>query len=782
MSPTSPLITVIVCTWNRCGSLRNALASLTSLRTVPGGGFEILVIDDGSVDATRDIVRTLAAGAAVDLRYVWQPNQGIAAARNRGVAEARGEWVAFFDDDQVAEPQWLAELFTAAVDCRADAVGGPCVLDLPDGAVADLPRTIRRLLGENPVMLEPLSTGVSRLDPRRRQNALPGTGNALIRKTLLAALGGFAPDRRYGEDLQFFRRAQVSGARFAIASRAVVRHVIPAARLSSAYLLAVADKGGRSQGEIDAELAGPGTVVARLVLRVVHLVAWTLPGLAVHRLRRQPVHVLSKRCSARVARSYVAGVASAMIRKKRLGDPTDAGVSTRGAGAIARTTALARAFLNGRVGGVVALADQGVISVTNFVTALLIGRLAGKSELGLYAVCWTLILLSTELSTALIATPYTVFSPQMSAGERRVYRGSMLVQQGAVSIGLGLLVLLGAAVCAHAHASGSLVAVVVVTASVLPFIGIREFARRMHFADLQVGSALWLDAGASGAQLAMIALLCASHHLSAIAVYGVMGAASGTVSCIWLVRMRSSIHVTYPALGIAIRRNWQFARWVLASAAIWACAMYLYPWVLTAFHGAAATGVWAACAAIVAVGNPVLIGLGNYVGPSIANTYAHRGSRALRRHVYRASLGFGGLLLPLAIALAIVGGRVVGVLYGAEFSGHGLAVALLAVNLLLMAAAFPLSRGLFMIGGARADALVNLAAVGVLFTFGLEAVRAYGVPGAAFALCLSSAATLVVRIVVFDRMVRRRRTREGISGHAGYQPAAAEFSTSASRA
>ena len=98
-------ISVVVCSFNRAEGLRSALASLYDLETGNLFSYEIIVIDNASTDATPATIAQAAIESKTPLRGVYEGRKGIAPARNRGIAEAKGEWVAFFDDDQRADPQ-----------------------------------------------------------------------------------------------------------------------------------------------------------------------------------------------------------------------------------------------------------------------------------------------------------------------------------------------------------------------------------------------------------------------------------------------------------------------------------------------------------------------------------------------------------------------------------------------------------------------------------------------------------------------------------------------------
>ncbi|SMF97671.1 Glycosyltransferase involved in cell wall bisynthesis [Methylomagnum ishizawai] len=94
----APLVSVVIPTYNREKWISNALDSVLLQSYV---GYEIIVVDDGSTDATRRIVAQYGA----QVRYLYQDNAGVSAARNKGILEARGEWVAFLDSDD----EWLPE-------------------------------------------------------------------------------------------------------------------------------------------------------------------------------------------------------------------------------------------------------------------------------------------------------------------------------------------------------------------------------------------------------------------------------------------------------------------------------------------------------------------------------------------------------------------------------------------------------------------------------------------------------------------------------------------------
>jgi glycosyltransferase involved in cell wall biosynthesis len=100
------LVTVALCTWNRAPLLRRALASLAALEIPAGIELEILAVDNGSSDETPELLREHAR--ALPLRPLREPEPGLSPARNRAVAEARGAWILWTDDDVLVLPDWLA--------------------------------------------------------------------------------------------------------------------------------------------------------------------------------------------------------------------------------------------------------------------------------------------------------------------------------------------------------------------------------------------------------------------------------------------------------------------------------------------------------------------------------------------------------------------------------------------------------------------------------------------------------------------------------------------------
>ncbi len=134
---TAPRISVVIATKDRAAFLEGALASFAAQQGAPA--FEVVVVDNGSSDRTREVASRYGERSDIAVRYAFvaEPNRG--AARNAGIAIAQGAIVAFVDDDVVVPPGFLAAHAAAhAGSLFPAAVSGP-ILNVPDAAARPKP-------------------------------------------------------------------------------------------------------------------------------------------------------------------------------------------------------------------------------------------------------------------------------------------------------------------------------------------------------------------------------------------------------------------------------------------------------------------------------------------------------------------------------------------------------------------------------------------------------------------------------------------------------------------
>jgi glycosyltransferase involved in cell wall biosynthesis len=201
-----PKVSVIVPVFDAERYLREALDSVARQQLTD---HEVIVVDDGSTtDACEHIVAAAAQDTGHRIRYLRQDNCGPAAARNRGVAEAKGEFIAFLDADDVYEPNKLA-LQVEIIQCMSTAYA------FVSGGYE---RFVEGALGEPTVALPTRLEGdiyPALLDSRR---AIPWVPAAhLFRRTALIDAGGYDAALRYGEDMELIIR-------LARSSKALMHH------------------------------------------------------------------------------------------------------------------------------------------------------------------------------------------------------------------------------------------------------------------------------------------------------------------------------------------------------------------------------------------------------------------------------------------------------------------------------------------------------------------------------------------------------------------------------
>ena len=203
LDTSSLQVSLVIPTYNRCASLRMVLESLER-QTIPPEQFETLVISDGCTDDTVAMCRALEV--PYPLRVIEQtPNQGPAAARNRGVKEATAPIILFIDDDVVPEPTLIAEHLRLHAQDELAVVIGP-LLAPPDARLNSWTRWEEAMLQKQ---YRDMSAG--KWEPTPRQFY---TGNASVRREHILNAGGFDPTYLRAEDVELAERLWDLGLRF----------------------------------------------------------------------------------------------------------------------------------------------------------------------------------------------------------------------------------------------------------------------------------------------------------------------------------------------------------------------------------------------------------------------------------------------------------------------------------------------------------------------------------------------------------------------------------------
>jgi len=198
-----PPVSVVVCAYNAADTIDDCLTSLAAL-TYPK--VELIVVNDGSRDATADLARRHAG-----VRVIDTPNGGLSAARNVGLAAATGEIVAYTDADARVDPDWLTYLVQPMLGSDLAGAGGPNVVPPDDAWLAQC--VARAPGGPAHVMLDD-----------RIAEHVPGC-NMAFRRDALLSIDGFNPVyRRAGDDVDICWRLQAKGRRIGFAPSALVWH------------------------------------------------------------------------------------------------------------------------------------------------------------------------------------------------------------------------------------------------------------------------------------------------------------------------------------------------------------------------------------------------------------------------------------------------------------------------------------------------------------------------------------------------------------------------------
>ena len=251
-----PDVSVVISTANRSDSLEPTLRSLANQQLPEDIEFEIIVVDNNSTDRTRAVVDRAVSDGLKEVRYEFEPRQGVSYGRNLGIRSARSPIVAFTDDDNDVSPEWIQTIVkTFAERPDIDVIGGPIFPRWP----AEPPQWLDR---RHWSPLAVVDYGADAFCSNAANPVCLLTANLAVRRPAFDRVGTFSPEFPRGQDHEFLIRFWRAGGQALYVPALVAYARIQPERLERRYHRAWHARHGRIASRMRLqEIVGPAGAI-----------------------------------------------------------------------------------------------------------------------------------------------------------------------------------------------------------------------------------------------------------------------------------------------------------------------------------------------------------------------------------------------------------------------------------------------------------------------------------------------------------------------------------------
>lgn len=228
------IISICIATYDRNPLLEKLLNSIKNQKLDDSIELEVVIVDNSPDGRAAKVISNLPVDENINIKYFLQPIKNISLTRNKAVKESSGEYLAFIDDDEYAEVEWIYNLYNTLLNFKADGVFGRVESYFPRG-------TSELLQGCFVYEREAPATGSIAISKR--------TGNCLIKAALIKSLDepfNLEFGLTGGEDAMLFDNLAAKGAKFVNCYEAVTYEFVPENRTKLSWLISRAIGMGNS--------------------------------------------------------------------------------------------------------------------------------------------------------------------------------------------------------------------------------------------------------------------------------------------------------------------------------------------------------------------------------------------------------------------------------------------------------------------------------------------------------------------------------------------------------
>jgi len=387
---------------------------------------------------------------------------------------------------------------------------------------------------------------------------------------------------------------------------------------------------------------------------------------------------------------------------------------------------------------VLAIGDQAIISGTNFLTTIVVGRWCGPEGLGIFGLGLTLIFLLVATQESLITTPYTIFLARTDDSNKPTYRANTLLSYLVMSALCATVLLTAAVAMLMLGASQQIAYVLAALALACPCWLLREFARRSAYAEFKIATSFGINVTVMVAQVVGLVCLARLDRLTPASGFLVVAIANLIAGVAWVFTSRNSMKFSRGHFRTTLSKHWGLGKVMFVSQVIHAMSSLTLPWLIAFCLGTTATGVFVACEQIIRLSNPLLVGLTNILTPRTAHTFAEEGRAGVHHIVKRAMILFA---IPMALfcgAIALCGDQILGRLFGDEYLGYSTVLIILVAAKAFDAVSIGPGRGLIVFERVNDCLRADVIKFCITLTTTLILIWQFDILGAAFGTLIGS--------------------------------------------
>jgi O-antigen/teichoic acid export membrane protein len=390
--------------------------------------------------------------------------------------------------------------------------------------------------------------------------------------------------------------------------------------------------------------------------------------------------------------------------------------------------------------------DQAVVSGSNFLILFILARHTDAVNVGYYALAISVVVILQGLQDSIITRPYLVHQTDPDLVSKDFAGGALL---------LCLLISVSAAVFFATlsfveftdREFENLSSVFPMLSIAIPAYLMREFSRRFLMSKLLAKKVFVWDF--LGLVFVIISLMVMSY-LNALDANGALLAISlsyGSLFSVWIITERGWFSFRLSGMKHTFVRCWKMGKWLLPDRMASEFRGYLNHWLSLIVLGAASTGAFAACLSIVALSNPFVMGMLNFMAPKSVSVIQIKGIKGLRSQMFEDVAIMASTMFGFAIVLSVFGADVLGLIFPRNnFSSYSTVLTILAFAIAIAASSGPVASALIT---ARKSKQASGISISMLFTqllFAPICMSYWGLEGAAYTLLVVEVIGLIARL------------------------------------